>query len=80
VAPLADLAALSLLSARRFRSGWAAAGAGLIGGLGTYIYLSAWIAGLGLVILALWPIREYPRERIRDGWGSDVGVVLARKI
>jgi hypothetical protein len=62
VAPLADLAALSLLSARRRGSGWAAAGAGLIGGLGTHVYLSAWIAGLGLVILASWPIRGYSRK------------------
>lgn len=51
LAPLVDIATLLLVRARRRTgkpSSVAAAGAGLVAGLGAHVYLSAWIAGAAL--------------------------------
>ena len=62
VGPLADLAALLLISARsRGRSGMAAA-AGFVAGLAAHVYLAAWCVAAALLGLALWP-SERPESR-----------------
>ena len=55
LAPIADLAALLLLSARRRKSAGLAALAGAVAGIGAHVYLAAWIVAVGLVLLAAWP-------------------------
>ncbi len=56
--PVIDAAALLLLFARRRRSAVLAATAGGAAGLGAHLYLSAWVAGAGLFLLAAWPARD----------------------
>ena len=60
VAPVADLATLLLLRARRRGRLVAAAAAGLAAGLCAHVYLAAWIAGGALLVFAAWPV---PGER-----------------
>lgn len=55
LAPLVDLATLFLLRARRRNSLLAAAGAGLLLGIGTHVYLASFVAAVALPALALWP-------------------------
>jgi hypothetical protein len=55
LAPIADLAALLLLRARRRGSLLLGAASGLVAGLATHIYLAAWIVGAALLALAVWP-------------------------
>jgi Dolichyl-phosphate-mannose-protein mannosyltransferase len=55
LAPVADIAALLLLRARRKRSLSAAFSAGLVAGLATHVYLAAWVAAAALAVLAVWP-------------------------
>ena len=55
LAPLADVASLLALRARRKGSLVAAAGAGLLMGLSAHVYLAAWIAAAALFGLLLWP-------------------------
>lgn len=56
--PVVDAAALLLLAARKRRSALLAAAAGALAGLGTHLYLSAWVAGAALFLLASWPARS----------------------
>ena len=55
LAPILDVAALLLLSARRRASLPLALAAGAAAGLATHVYLAAWIAAAGLLLLAAWP-------------------------
>jgi len=65
LAPILDVAALLLLRARRHASLSAAAGAGLVAGIGAHVYLSAWVAFAALLTLALWPMPEGEGARPR---------------
>jgi len=65
--PVADAAALLVLRARSRRSLATAAIAGFVMGLGAHIYLSAWIAGVALLALVLWPAES--------GWRFPLAVV-----
>jgi len=65
VAPVIDLAALLLIAARRRGLRPLALLAGLVAGLAAHIYLSAWVAGAGLAILALWPRSQEAPFRAR---------------
>jgi len=58
LAPIADLAALLVLRARRQSSAAAALGAGALAGLGAHVYLSAWIVAGALVAFAGWPAEK----------------------
>jgi len=58
LAPIMDLATLALLAARRRRSLPLALGAGIVGGVGAHVYLSAWPAGAALALFALWPAAD----------------------
>jgi len=53
--PIADVATLLALKARRRESVGAATGAGLLAGAGAHVYLSAWIVGPALALFAAWP-------------------------
>jgi hypothetical protein len=55
LAPILDIATLLLLGARRRRSVPLALAAGVVGGVGAHVYLSAWPAGAALGLFALWP-------------------------
>jgi len=78
LAPIADVAALLLLSARRSRSAAAAAVAGLVAGLGAHVYLSAWVVAAALGLLALWPGAAGPwRSRARLAGAFAAGFVVA---
>jgi hypothetical protein len=55
LAPVLDVAALVLLAARRRRSAWLAAAAGIVAGLATHVYLASWIGAAALFLLAAWP-------------------------
>ena len=55
LAPVVDIAVLLLLAARRPRSLPLAIAAGAVAGLAAHVYLSAWIAAAGLLLLAAWP-------------------------
>ncbi len=62
--PLVDLGTLLVLRARRRAGLGAAAAAGAVAGLGAHIYLAAWIAGLALGCVLLWPtVRPVPLVR-----------------
>ena len=63
LAPIVDLATLALLAARRRRSLPLALAAGVVGGVGAHVYLSAWPAGAALGLFALWPSPAAPAER-----------------
>ena len=56
--PVVDLAAWLLLRGRRRRAGGLAFAAGLAAGVGAHVYLAAWAAAAGLLLLALWPDEE----------------------
>ncbi len=56
LAPIVDAAGLLVLLARRRRSAWLAAAAGAVAGIGTHVYLAAWVAAAALLLLALWPM------------------------
>jgi hypothetical protein len=68
VAPLADIAALLLLSARHRFSNVPAAIAGLVLGLGCHIYLSAWIAAMALAVFSLWPASDRRQPSDARAW------------
>nr|MDQ5871598.1 hypothetical protein [Acidobacteriota bacterium] len=55
LAPVLDLAALLLFSARRRRSLAFAAAAGLVAGISTHVYLAAWVGSAALFLIAAWP-------------------------
>jgi hypothetical protein len=55
LAPIADLAALAALRARRRGSLGAALAAGVAAGVATHVYLAAWIVGPALLVFLLWP-------------------------
>ena len=55
VAPVLDLAALSMLEARRRERLAFAALSGAVAGVGAHVHLVAWIAAAGLGLWALWP-------------------------
>jgi hypothetical protein len=72
LAPIADLASLLALRARRRSSSAAALAAGALAGIGAHVYLAAWILAAALAGLVAWP-EESPREgRLRRA-----GLVLA---
>lgn len=52
VIPIVDLATILLVHARRRRSLWLAAAAGVVCGLAAHAYLVAWVAGAALVLWA----------------------------
>ncbi|HTR03201.1 MAG TPA: hypothetical protein VMN82_08400 [Thermoanaerobaculia bacterium] len=55
VAPILDLAALSMLEARR-RNRWILAGvSGVIAGLGAHVHIVGWIGAASLGLWAIWP-------------------------
>jgi hypothetical protein len=56
LAPFLDAAAIVLLFARRRRSALLAAAAGALAGISAHLYLAAWVAAAGLLLLAAWPI------------------------
>lgn len=70
LAPIVDLATLLLIRARRRSSILAAAGAGLVAGIGAYVYLGAWIAAAALGAFLLWP-------RVEEGLRRRMGLALA---
>lgn len=53
--PIADLATLLLIRARRRSSPGAALAGGLVAGIGAHVYLGAWIVALALGGFLLWP-------------------------
>ncbi|MGH9368356.1 MAG: hypothetical protein ACRD3M_11845 [Thermoanaerobaculia bacterium] len=62
VVPILDVATLLALRARRRVSAAAAAGAGVVAGIGTHVYLSAWVAAPSLILLLLWPAENRRRR------------------
>jgi hypothetical protein len=65
LAPLVDLACLAALRARRRRDAVAAGAAGILIGIGTHVYLAAWIAAAAIFALLLWPRPAgQPRPRL----------------
>ena len=78
LAPVADVAALLLLSARRTRRPAVAAVAGLVAGLGAHVYLSAWVVAGTLGLLAVWPGAAGPlRSRARVAAAFAAGFLVA---
>jgi hypothetical protein len=67
LAPIVDVATLVLLSARRRRSLPLALAAGIVGGVGAHVYLSAWPAGAALGLFSLWPAAPGEGARARLG-------------
>lgn len=65
--PVVDLAGWLLLRARRRRSRLLALAAGALAGVGAHVYLAAWAAAGGLLLLALWPDEE---EGLRSRLGT----------
>jgi hypothetical protein len=55
LAPVADIAALLLLRARRRGDLLWGVAAGLVAGLAAHLYLAAWIVAAALLVLAAWP-------------------------
>ena len=55
LAPIADVAVLLLLRARRRDRLVLALAAGAVAGLGAHIYLAAWVVAAALLLLAAWP-------------------------
>ncbi|HSS43775.1 MAG TPA: glycosyltransferase family 39 protein [Thermoanaerobaculia bacterium] len=55
LAPIADIATLLLVRARRRLSLGASAAGGLVAGLGAHVYLGSWIVAAALVVFLLWP-------------------------
>jgi hypothetical protein len=55
LAPIADIAALAVLRARRRTSSGAALAGGLVAGAGSYVYLGSWIVAAALIGFLLWP-------------------------
>jgi hypothetical protein len=64
LAPIVDVAILLVLRARRRIGFGAAAAGGVVAGLGAHVYLAAWIAGLALAGVLLWP-QSSPQARVR---------------
>jgi hypothetical protein len=62
LAPIVDVACLLAVSARRRGRPALALAAGVVAGLSAHVYLSAWIAGAGLLGYAAWP-RQAPGRR-----------------
>ena len=65
LAPIFDLAALALVSARRRDRPWTALVAGALAGVGAHVYLSAWTAAAALGLFALWPEKDGDPARRR---------------
>ena len=70
LAPVADVATLFLLSARRRRSSTISLVAGSAAGIGAHFYLSAWVVGAALFGLALWPGEPALEGRVRIRLGA----------
>jgi hypothetical protein len=79
LAPVVDVAALLLLAARRRGFLPLTFLAGAVAGLAAHIYLSAWVAGAGLALLALWPRPEdaSPRPRLASFLTFVAGYAIA---
>ena len=67
LAPLIDVATLAAIRSRRRGSIVAALAAGLLAGLATHVYLSAWIAAPALAGFLLWPGGSGARRLLRAG-------------
>jgi hypothetical protein len=65
LAPLADVSALLLIAARRRSRALPAAAGGVVMGVGPHFYLSAWVAGVALVVFAGWPGSAPERRAVR---------------
>jgi hypothetical protein len=61
LAPIADVACLLALAARRRSSAALALCAGALAGIGAHVYLSAWILAAGLALFAGWPDGAAPQ-------------------
>ena len=70
LAPILDVAALCAIAARRRRSLTAAAGAGVLAGVGAHVYLSAWIGLCAVLLLVAWPDRGGASRRSRAALAS----------
>lgn len=55
LAPIADVATLILIRARRRASWRAALAGGLVAGIGAHVYLASWIVALALMGFLFWP-------------------------
>jgi hypothetical protein len=71
LAPIVDIACLLAVAARRRGLPALALAAGVVAGLGAHVYLSAWIAGVGLLGYAAWPRQTEGRR------ASAIGLALA---
>jgi hypothetical protein len=69
--PIVDVACLLAVASRRRGRPALALAAGIVAGVGAHVYLSAWIAGAGLLGYAAWP-REGPGRR-----ATGIGLALA---
>ncbi len=74
---LADVAALSVLLARR--RGWilAAFAGGIVTGIGAHLYFSAWIIAAALALFLLWPGQTRSNRPTRLAFAFGVGVLAA---
>jgi hypothetical protein len=77
LAPIVDLATLVLLAARRRRSLPLALAAGVVGGVGAHVYLSAWPAGAALGLFALWPAEAGEKVSSRFARAAAFGLGFA---
>ncbi len=78
LAPVMDLAALSMLEARRRNRVFLAGCSGVIAGLGAHVHLSSWIGAAGLGLWAIWPsARVRISRRAVLGLVFSAGLVLA---
>ena len=84
LAPVADVATLLLLSARKRRSSAVSLVSGAAAGIGAHFYLSAWVVGAALFGLALWPGVPALESRVRirlaaaflAGWAAVVAPLI----
>lgn len=76
---LLDAATLLLLASRRGGRTAPAVGAGLLIGLGTHLYISAWVSAAALFVFCVWPSPSNERKdsRLRRLAGCLAGFALA---
>jgi hypothetical protein len=70
LAPVADVATLLLLSARKRRSPAVSLVSGAAAGIGAHFYLSSWVVAAALFGLALWPGEPALEGRLRIRLGA----------
>ncbi len=69
VVPILDVATLLAMRARRRVGIAAAAAGGAVAGIGTHVYLSAWIAAPALLLLLVWPAQLPSKRRFLPALG-----------